>query len=287
MNICKIALWLLLCINNHKFSLWGQKIHIWSKFQAKKLQWHVHWHVIFHLQSPKIKNWGVAKYLFWHTLPSNWPTVGRRELEGRRWRPRSRESDTSLCRGWFGSCEALLTSLCVWFSLRRAAGAMPDNTGKNSVGVGFRQPVTILMVSLRVMSSFLACALRLHTGEAYSAALYTRARAPVLKVEGLAPHDEPASRRRRLFLEDTLARSESRCCLYVSCLSSFTSRYVDVGLCGSGDPLTFTVSLRWASLVLRWKAVEVVFATLSFSLQVFRYPAITVPTNSPFPLFQK
>ena len=79
--------------------------------------------------------------------------------------------------------------------------AMQDNTGRNSVGVGFRQPVTILMVSLRVMSSFLACALRLHAGEAYSAALYTRARAPVLKVEGLAPHDEPASRRRRLFLE--------------------------------------------------------------------------------------
>ena len=125
------------------------------------------------------------------------------------------------------------------------------------MGWVFREPVTILMVSLRVMSSLLACALRLHAGEAYSAALYTRARAPVLKVEGLAPHDEPASRRRRLFLEDTLARSESRCCLYVSCLSSFAPRYVGVGLCCSGDPLTFTVSLRRASLVLRWKAVEV------------------------------
>ena len=115
---------------------------------------------------------------------------------------------------------------------------MPDNTGRNSVGVSFRQPVTILMVSLRVMSSFLACALRLHAGKAYSAALYARARAPVLKVEGLAPHDEPASRRRRLFLEDTVARSESRCCLYVSCsLSRFTPRYVGVGLWGSGGLL--------------------------------------------------
>ena len=153
---------------------------------------------------------------------------------------------------------------------------MPDNTGRNSVGVSFRQPVTILMVSLRVMSSFLACALRLHAGEAYSAALYTRARAPVLKVEGLAPHDEPASRRRRLFLEDTLARSESRCCLYVSCLSSFTPRYVGVGLCGSGDPLTFTVSLRRASLVLRWKAVEVVS---QHSVLVSRFSG-TYPTIS-------
>ena len=152
---------------------------------------------------------------------------------------------------------------------------MPDNTGRNSVGVGFMQLVTILMVSLRVMSSFLACALQLHAGEAYSAVLYARARAPVLKVEGLAPHDEPASRRSRLFLEDNLARSESRCYLYVSCLSSFTPRYVGVGLCGRGDPLTFTVSLRRASLVLRWKAVEVFFATLSFILRVFRYPAIS------------
>ena len=48
-----------------------------------------------------------------------------------------------------------------------------------------------------------------------------------------------------------------------------------VGLCGSGDPLTFTVSLQRASLVLRWKAVDVVFATLSFSLQVCSYPAIS------------
>ena len=27
--------------------------------------------------------------------------------------------------------------------------------------------------------------------------------------------------------------------------------------------------------MLRWKAVEIVFATLSFSLQVFRYPGIS------------
>ena len=82
---------------------------------------------------------------------------------------------------------------------------MPDDTGRNSTGVGFKQPVMILRVSLRVVSSFLVCELRHHKGAAYSAALYTRARAPVLRVDGLAPHDEPASRRMRLFLLDTLA----------------------------------------------------------------------------------
>jgi len=109
----------------------------------------------------------------------------------------------------------------------RAAGVMPDSTVRNSIGVGFRQPVTILKVSLRVMLSFLACRLWYHAGEAYTAALYTRARAPVPKFEELDPHVEPTSRCRRLFLEDTLARSYSSCYLYVPCLSSFTK------ICGS------------------------------------------------------
>lgn len=69
----------------------------------------------------------------------------------------------------------------------RAAGVMPDSTVRNSIGVGFRQPVTILKVSLRMMSSFLACRLWYHAGEAYTAALYTRARAPVPKLEELDP----------------------------------------------------------------------------------------------------
>ena len=39
-----------------------------------------------------------------------------------------------------------------------------------------------------------------------------------------------------------------------------------------GDPLRLT-------LVLRWKAVEVVFAVLNFSLQVFRYSAISAMSD--------
>ena len=60
-------------------------------------------------------------------------------------------------------------------------GAMPESTGRNAVGVGRRHPVISLMVSFRAVSSFLAWELLHHAGEAYSTALYTRARALVTK----------------------------------------------------------------------------------------------------------
>ena len=52
-----------------------------------------------------------------------------------------------------------------------------------------------------------------------------------------------------------------------------------VGFCGKGDPLRVAESLRRAPLVLRWKAVEVVFAVFNFSLQVFRYSAINAMSD--------
>ena len=91
---------------------------------------------------------------------------------------------------------------------------MPESTGRNDVGVGRGHPVISLMVSFRAVSSFLAWELLHHTGEAYSAALYTRARALVRRVVALAPHFEPARRRRRLFLEDTFALMDLRCSLF-------------------------------------------------------------------------
>ena len=96
----------------------------------------------------------------------------------------------SLCREWVGSSRALFTRRWMWCSLRSVAGAMPESsqsTGRNSVGLGLRQPVMILRVSLSAVSSFFVCVLRHQTGEAYSAVLYTRARAPVRRVMGLAP----------------------------------------------------------------------------------------------------
>ena len=143
----------------------------------------------------------------WQMLKSDplsfaaWWEKGRRDFS-RCW-PRDTEPSTMSWSRLFGLLEALVTSLWVWSSLRRGAGAMPESTGRNAVGVGRRHPVISLMVSFRAVSSFLAWELLHHAGEAYSAALYTRARALVRRVVAQAPHFEPARRRRRLFLEDT------------------------------------------------------------------------------------
>ena len=48
---------------------------------------------------------------------------------------------------------------------------MHDSPGRKSIGVGRRQPVIILSVSLRAVSSFPVCLLRHHAGAAYSAVL--------------------------------------------------------------------------------------------------------------------
>ena len=49
---------------------------------------------------------------------------------------------------------AFLISVEVWCSLRSAGGAIPERTGRYFLGVGRRQTLTILMVSLRVTSRF-------------------------------------------------------------------------------------------------------------------------------------
>ena len=74
-----------------------------------------------------------------------WREKGRRE--GRRWRS-GLEFWARLCRGCLGSSEALFTRLWVRCSLRRAAGAMPANTGRNSDGVGRRQPVFACLIMI-------------------------------------------------------------------------------------------------------------------------------------------
>ena len=56
-----------------------------------------------------------------------------------------------------------------------------------------------------------------------------------------APQNEPARRRRRLFLDATLPRSASMCYLKVNCLSSFTLREIGVELYDSVEPSSLTV----------------------------------------------
>ena len=79
------------------------------------------------------------------------------------------------------------------------------------VSVGRMHPVIIRIVSFSATFSFLVWVLRHQAGDAYSAALHTRASAPVRSVEVYAPQLEPTSQRRRPFLAFTLHWRLSRC----------------------------------------------------------------------------
>ena len=81
-----------------------------------------------------------------------WRLKGRRER--RRWRLRFWAVAMRACKRWVVFSRAFLISVDVWCSLRSAGGAIPKRTGIYFTGVGRRQPLTILKVSLRVTSSF-------------------------------------------------------------------------------------------------------------------------------------
>ena len=67
--------------------------------------------------------------------------------------------------------------------------------------------------------------------------------------------------------------SDSRCWCYVSDLSSFTPRYIDIWVKIRHFPSSVKLSLRHASFFLRLKAADSIFDQLSFSRQVWRYVA--------------
>ena len=91
---------------------------------------------------------------------------------------------------------------------------MPESTGKNSVGVGLRQPVMILRASLSAVSSFFVCTPAPGKGRHILQYCTPRHEHHVRRVMGIAPQAKPARRRRSLFLDDTYARRDSRCSLY-------------------------------------------------------------------------
>ena len=58
-------------------------------------------------------------------------------------------------RRCFGSAFALFNSLSVCLLRRMSGGCMPETTGRDGVGVDFRQPVTIRIVAFSAMSTLL------------------------------------------------------------------------------------------------------------------------------------
>ena len=100
----------------------------------------------------------------------------------------------------FGVVLGGLSNLATRASRMMSGGEIPASTGKNVVSVGRMHPEMIRIESFSATSSFLVWVLPHQTGEAYSAALYTSASAPVRSVEVYAPQLEPARQRRRPFL---------------------------------------------------------------------------------------
>ena len=75
-----------------------------------------------------------------------------------------------------------------------SAGWMPARTGKTSVGVVCKHPVTMYKASLRMLSMRRVCILRHQAGAQYSAVEQTKERAEMSNVLAPAPHPNPASR---------------------------------------------------------------------------------------------
>ncbi len=119
---------------------------------------------------------------------------------------------------------AVAVILATHASRLMSGGVIPASTGRNVVSVGLMHPVIIRIVSFSATSSFLVWVLRHQAGDAYSAALYTRASGPVRSVDVYAPQLEPTRQRRRPFLAFTLLWRLSRCFFYVSDRSRVTPR---------------------------------------------------------------
>ena len=97
------------------------------------------------------------------------------------------------CRMWPGSKELRLAKESVASRWRSSAGWMPERTGRLSVGVGRRHPVTMRKASLKALSMRRVFALCHHAGAQYLA-VEIRDEAAVRNVLAPAPHTEPESR---------------------------------------------------------------------------------------------
>ena len=114
------------------------------------------------------------------------------------------------CRMWRGSKKLRLAKESVAPWQRSSAGWMPERTGRLSVGVGRRHPVTMRKASLRTLSMRRVCALRHQADAQYSAVEYIRNKAAVCNVLAPAPHPEPASHLSSETRVDSFLRNASK-----------------------------------------------------------------------------
>ena len=101
------------------------------------------------------------------------------------------------CRMLPESKELRLGKESVACGRRSSAGWMSKRTGRLSVGVGHKHPVTIRKASLRTMSMRRVCALRHQAGAQNSAVEQIGDKAALRNVLAPAPHPEPPSPQQR------------------------------------------------------------------------------------------
>ena len=97
------------------------------------------------------------------------------------------------CSTLSGSWIAQLAKESVAPNRRSSAGWMPARTGKSSVGVGRKHPLTMHKASLRMLSMRRVSVLQYQTGAQYSAVEYTEKRTEMRNVLAPAPHPDLAS----------------------------------------------------------------------------------------------
>lgn len=117
---------------------------------------------------------------------------------------------------------------------------MCTNAGSHSVGVDFRLPVIFLKQLLSSISNFLEWMPWDQSGPQYSAALYIKAMADILKMFVLQPQADPASFPIKLF------QVVSICCRKVKVRSSFISRYFCASAAGIYWPHMFSLRVLLA-----------------------------------------
>ena len=98
-----------------------------------------------------------------------------------------------LCSTWSGSWIAQFAKESIAPYRRSSAGWMPASTGKISVGVERKHPVTMRKASLRMLSMRQICILIHQTVAQYLSMEYTKERAEMGNVLAPAPHPDPAS----------------------------------------------------------------------------------------------
>ena len=177
-----------------------------------------------------------------------------------------------LLRGVSPADSALDNHFWVAFSRRICGGSIALITGSHAFSVDSLTPETTGIAARNGTSILSACELREKTGAPYSAQLYTRASAVVLRSAVFSPQEVLASFRNKFTLNCPLWTVFVQSCQYVRERSKVIPRYVGFWSTGWIDPSTNMLGVQSALTVLRWNT----FATILL-IFIFKYHGSSDP----------